>query len=477
MHVDVKSDDSSLTTPVVTDQTILHKELPNRKLTKVAFALVPNRKPLGFFLLTLHRKQCLRASRLGLYVLRVVWALLFGLILLLSTGIAARAQPRIIKVLAMAKASSTPTLTMWLVTEPSIDPTVIATREWGSVSGGDIRRYMRIYFPRNYDELVKFEFIFLAQVDMSFVTPQQAKLMYDALMNNPMGAVNTRSIMSAVSIYYLPWRDSILSQAFPNDVDAVIAEESRNPNTAGPLVIRDDPSLPNILKPYKRMIEPLYPDYGGVYTVPRPGSVILSYTKGDPGLGTPVPGQIAHIFYWKWNASTVFTFRDMVTDAFWHGPAGNTYSLDIVANVIWWATGRDLPHDPLMVHDYRVLVSNYAIQKSLLTSLLDFAEVFGADTSGIYAEAEGPEEYRSRAAEEYLDRDFSAAHDTMKMAMAGLDDLEDDAARLKGQALLWVHMVQWLVTTGTLLTAAVVLWALMIRRSLYRETSTTEWTG
>jgi hypothetical protein len=405
-------------------------------------------------------------------------ALVLGFVLLVSVGTAvAQGQPRIIKVLAMGKASSTPTLTRWLVTEPSTDPTIIATRAWGAVSGGDILRYMRIYFPRTYEDLVSYEFIYLAQVDMSYVTPEQTRLMYDGLKNNPMGAANTRSIMSAVSTYYTPWRDSILSGAFPNDIDAVIAEESRDPNTAGPLVIKDDPSLPNIVKPYKRMIEPLYTNYGGVYTSPKPGSVILTYTRSSPALGTPVPGQIAHIFYWKWNASTIFTFRDMVNDAFWYGPAGNPYSLDIVANVIWWATGRDLPQDPLMVHDYRVLVSNYAIQKSLLTSLLEFAEIFGADASGVYAEAEEPEEYRSRAAREYLDRDFLAAHDSMRMAVAGLEGLEEDASRLKDQALFWVHMVQWLVTTGTFLMAAVLLWSLMVRRSLYREVSTTKWSG
>ncbi len=381
-------------------------------------------------------------------------------------------NPESSKTLAMGKASSTPTLTAWLTTEPSIDPIIIATRAWGPVSGGDIRRYMRIYFPRTHNELLKYEFIFLAQVDMSFISAEQAKSMYDALRDHPRAAVNTRSIMSAVSTYYEPWRNSILPEAFPNDVDAVIAEEEgRN----GPLIVKDDPSLPNIMKPYKGMIEPVYTFYGGVNTVPKPGSVILSYTKNNVGIGVPVPGQIAHVFYWKWHQSTTFTFRDMVTDAFWSAPAGNPYALDIIANVIWWSTGRDLPLDPLMVHDYRCLLFTYTIQKSLLISLLDFAEIFGADSSKIYAESDETEEHRSRAAQEYLDRDFAAAYDSMKMALTGLEDLGDDATRLKDSALFWVYLVQWLATTGVFLVAAVVLWSLMVRRSLYREVSSTKW--
>ena len=402
--------------------------------------------------------------------------LVLGLLLVASVGpVAAQNKPRIIKTLAMGKASSTPTLTAWLTAEPSTDPTIIATRAFGAVSGSDIRRYMRIYYPRNYDEFTEYEFIFLAQVDMSFISAKQAKLMYDALRDHPMGAVNTRSIMSAVSTYYEPWRNSILPEAFPNDIDAVIAEESRSPSTTGPLIVKDDPSLPDIMKPYKSMIESLYTYYGGVYTVPKPGSVILSYTKSNLGLGSPVPGQIAHIFYWKWHQSITFTFRDMVTDAFWSAPAGNPYALDIIVNTIWWSTGRDLPQDPLMVHEYRRLVFTYVIQKSLLASLLDFAEIFGADSSKIYAKSEETEEYRSRAAQEYLDRDFAAAYDTMKTAMAGLEILEDDAAKLKDEALFWVYLVQWLATTGVFLVAAFVLWSLMVRRSLYREVSSTRW--
>ena len=401
-------------------------------------------------------------------------ALVPGLVLLALSGtVVAQDQPPVTKVLAMGHAGATPTLAAWLSAEPSTDPTIIATRAWGPVSGGDIMRYTRIYFPRNYDGLLEYRFIFLACVDMSFISAGQARMMYDALGESQMGAVNTRSIMSAVSTYYLPWRDSILSGAFPNDVDAVIDEESRSPNTFGPLVVRDDPSLPGIMKPYKSMIEPLYPSYGGVYTVPRPGSVILSHTKSNSALGSPLPGRIAHVFYWNWQKSTTFTFRDMVNDAFWSAPAGNPYSLDIIVNVIWFSTGRELPRDPLLVHDYRQLIFTYTVQKSLLTSLLDFAEIFGADSSRVYAKATETEEYRSRAKKAYLDRDFAAAYNDMKTAMTGLEKLEGGAAKLKDEALFWVYLVQWLVTTSVLLMAAFVLWSLMVRRALYREVSST----
>jgi len=387
-------------------------------------------------------------------------------------------KPSKIKILATGKAESTPILAVWFTTEPSTDATVFPTREWGAVNPSDIRRYMRLYFPRTFDGLLEYEFIFLAQVDMTFFTLEQQNWLYDALTKYPRAGVNTRSIISANSPLYEPWRASILSTAFPNDVEAVIADSKNFQGVAGPLIIKDDAGLPNIMKPFKSMIEPIFPAYGGLNTVPKPGSVILSYTKNTKGVGSPIPGQIAHVFYWKWNNSITFTFRDMVYDAFWspkESSVSNPYSLDIVANLIWFATGRQLPEDPIKVHQYRRLVYDFNIQRMLLLSLLDFAEKFGANPAKQYSRLERVDEVGRNAAGLYLESDYDGAYDVMKEAMSQLKDLDESAAKLKDRALMWVYLVEWSVTTAVLLVAGVVLWTLMVRRALYREVAATKW--
>ncbi len=408
----------------------------------------------------------------------LVGVILFGI--LLGPGVQAQDKPRRIKVLGTGKAESTPILTVWFTTEPSTDAVVFPTRVWegSTVTPDDIRRYMRIYFPRSFTDLLEFEFFFLAQVDMTFFSPEQQKWIYDALTEHQKGGVNTRSIMSTHSWYYEPWRDSIISKAFPNDVDAVIADIQHKEGAPGPLVIKDDKDLPDIMKSYKKMIEPLFPQYSGLNTVPKPGSVILSYTKNNVGLGSPVPGQIAHVFYWNWNRSVTFTFRDMVYDAFWspkESPVSNPYTLDIVANIIWFSTGRQLPDDPFKVHEYRRQIMNFKIRKSLLVSLLDFAEKFGANPARIYSRLGEVEQVEARASELYLDGDFDAAYDTMTSATRQLSDVESDAAKLKDRALAWVYLVEWSTTTGVFLLAGAVLWTLMVKRALYRETAVTKW--
>lgn len=412
---------------------------------------------------------------------QVVYIALITLLLLLSESVMAQEKPRRIKVLATGKSMQMPVIASWLIPEPSTDPLLVPTRVTGAETRDQIRRLMRIYFPRNYDDFLKYEFFFMAQVDMTFFSSKQQKWFYDALTYHEKGGVNTRSVMSTHSWFHEPWRDSIVSKAFPNDVDAFIADVKNKDTPWGPLIIKDDTDLPNIMKPYKGQIEPIFTQYGGLNTVPRPGSVILSYTKNDAGIGHPIPGQVAHIFYWKWNRSITFTFRDMVTNEFWWGaantPRANPFSHDIVVNVIWFSTGRSLPEDVMKVHNLRGLLYEFGIRKSLLISLLEFAERFGANPSREYSKLGLVEDIRNEGAENYLDRDFDAAYESIKTAVDELKSLESEAVRLKDSALFWVYVVEWLVTTGVLLAAGVVVWSLMVRRALYREVETTKLVG
>ena len=61
----------------------------------------------------------------------------------------------------------------------------------------------------------------------------------------------------------------------------------------------------------------------------------------------------------------------------------------------------------------------------------------------------------------------------MGMVISLLREADELALRAKQTALFWVYVIEWLVVTATLLVCATVLWALMVRRRLYREVSAT----
>jgi hypothetical protein len=210
--------------------------------------------------------------------------------------------------------------------------------------------------------------------------------------------------------------------------------------------------------------------------MPKEGSVILTYTKNNRGIGHPIPGQIAHIFYWNWNRSIIFTVQDMVYNSFWGGggTASNPFAPDIVANIIWFSTGRDLPENAFALHELRIDVFQFGLRKSLLLGLLEFTERFGANPSREYGKLTDIEGIRDEASDAYLEGEFDIAKDAIDSALASLAELEIEALKLKDNTLFWVYVVEWSVTTGTLLASGVIVWALMVRRSLYREAGLTK---
>ncbi len=404
------------------------------------------------------------------------------MLLLVSSPSYAKDEASKIKVIGTGKAQGMPILTTWFTTEPSTDALIIPTRVYGAVNAESIRRHMRIYFPRTYGDILEYAFFFLASVDMQFFGPKHEKWIYDALTNHQKGGVNTRSVMSAYNVYSLPWRDSIISGAFPNDAPAVIADKKiiRGARiireVTGELVVREETDLPRIMKPFKEPINGIYRQYRGLTTIPKPGSVILSYVKTNRDVGHPVPGQVAHVFYWQWNRSITFTFQDMVYDRFWSSRTigeTNPYALDIIINILWFSTGRELPRDPYRIHDFRSNLYDFAMRKSLLVSLLDFAEGFGANPSQEYKKLRALENTKSDASGHYLDGDFDDAYEEMETALDLMGELEEEARELKDKALLWVYFVEWAVTTGIFLIAGFVLWTLMVRRRLYKDVTAT----
>ncbi|MBU7004168.1 MAG: hypothetical protein HXS50_01280 [Theionarchaea archaeon] len=409
---------------------------------------------------------------------RLIWStiLLLIVVLMLAPG-AAENRSLKVRVFGSGQVGGMNVLTRWFTAEPSTDPLIIPTREFGTVTPEVIRRMMRLYFPRTREELLTYDFFFLACVDMGFFSDRQQSWIRDGLDNYQKGGINTRSVQGK---YDGEWRDSMLDEPFPNDAEAVLADPHLKHGKVGPMVIVDDPDLPAIMSPFKDRLEPLFVAYRDaspiLLTIPRQGAVILSYTENNAGIGYPVPGQLAHVFYWRWEKSITFTFRDMVTSPFWNegGVADpNVYALDIIANIIWFSTGRELPTDPFRVHEFRMDLYNFGLRKSLLVSLLEFTEKFGALPNKEYKELSEIESTQMDASDAYLRGEYDRAHDTIGEALLGLDELEQVAMVLKDKTLFWVYVVEWSITTSTMLMAGVVVWALMVKRAMYREVGAT----
>jgi hypothetical protein len=140
---------------------------------------------------------------------------------------------------------------------------------------------------------------------------------------------------------------------------------------------------------------------------------------------------------------------------------------------VWFSTGRDLPTDPLRLHEFRTGLYNFRIRESILISLLEFAERFGANPLPLNADLDGVNSLMREGEELYLDWDFDAAIERAAQAADSLKELESEALELKDRALLWIYLLEWFVVAGISMLAGTLLWSIMVRRRLYREVGTT----
>jgi len=201
----------------------------------------------------------------------------------LSPGRGEHARPA--KVLVAGLPSEMTLAAAWLEIDPLTDPQVIPARSQDSpFTQEELRKFVRLYFPRTYDKLLEYEYMVLAQVEIWIFTDEQQWMLYDSIYKGGLGGMQTRSVMSMHSGISVPWAQSILSDAFPNDADAVVNLPSYTPHQEPMrVVININEMVPPIFKPYKDLPGVEYSfigSYGTNIAIPKEGAVIVSYSVG-----------------------------------------------------------------------------------------------------------------------------------------------------------------------------------------------------
>jgi len=404
----------------------------------------------------------------------------------LSPGFGEQARPA--KVLVAGLPSEMGLAAAWLEIDPLTDPQVIPARSQDSPFTEDqLRKFVRLYFPRTYDKLLEYEYMVLAQVEIWIFTNEQQKMLYDSIYQGGLGGMQTRSVMSMHLGISGPWAISILSDAFPNDADAVVALPSYTPHSESMrVVINTNEMVPPIYRPYKDLPGVEYSfvgAYGTNIAIPKDGAVIVSYSVGPYKYGFPgaypdprfeSPGWLPQSMYWTFGKGTTWTHQDMFGQ-YWN-TIYNPYAPDMVLAELIFSTGRKLPDDVLALHALRVKFTDYSSLRGFVYAIMDFAEKFGANTASVTQRMSSVAKGVDDAEQFYLDQAFQESSTSMDQALADLDRLRDESLKLKDRALMWVYVVEWLAVSGVSLVVGFAVWTLMIRRKLYKEVAVTRLT-
>ncbi len=73
----------------------------------------------------------------------------------------------------------------------------------------------------------------------------------------------------------------------------------------------------------------------------------------------------------------------------------------------------------------------------------------------------------------YLESEFQGTREAMDDALDAISDAEVLARKAKNSGLWWVYVIEWFITTSTLMISSLLIWSLMVKRRLYMFVSST----
>lgn len=357
--------------------------------------------------------------------------------------------------------------------EPGIDVTLVPLRAFsvGTVSDADLYRLSRIYFPRDMDALLAYRVLFFNCPRLDLLTVKHQLMMVDFA-----GTGGKSSIAFPLSHWnevQLPWVRSPLSDVFPLDMWRFHVSDVVSFGR-GPLRLAHN--LPSVFSVFE--ITGIFDArvYNRRPCYPKEGATIWVYMTRPGWLSSAIPEAPAFIS-WPYEDSESWVFgihpgsiasAPAHVDAVW-------WEL-IFLNICYYNSGSEMFsfEEAMQKRSVKTQLSYFHDTTSMFQSIVDFVFLVGGNTfqaESIMLEAN---EAKSEADRDYLEQRYGEAGDKMETALQLVDEAMDEAQRAKDSALLWIYVVEWLVTTGVALMSGVTLWWLMVRRKLYREVATTQ---
>ena len=366
-------------------------------------------------------------------------------------------------------------LQAWFSAEPLVNYLPVPSKDpWGLLGGDEeMRRFIRLYFPRTWEDIMSYDFILLSSPVVYLFTDQQLNWMYDALGEGA-GGLNTASIMSSEPDIHGAWVASVLQTAFPNDAPAVMANHGGATSTVKSFHVRINRQFPEpVLTPFIPLGIEGFVGEDSRFIIMREGAVPIAWQVGNfPGFG-----DVPYLTTWRYKEGITMTLGDYFGAAFWSSYRGtatdNTYAPDMLMNLVLYATGREVPTEVEIFHRVRFSFLDFRARMAVLLSLKDFVEKFDANPVPIEEQIGRLEGLSREARELYISLDFQTCEEVMSQAFDEFSEAEQLAMKTKDAALLWVYAIEWLVTTSALMASGFVLWSLMVKRKLYRAVKST----
>ncbi len=355
--------------------------------------------------------------------------------------------------------------------EPSLDCTLVVGRaQYTGYDVAGVKRMIRLYMPRNMEAMLEYDFILIDQLATPFFSVTSLEQMRSAIADYGKGGLCFME--SQYPDIYMPWLLTELSQCFPYDHWANVAAGHPSDEDYDLEVVRNDPNLPPLLTAYLPLgIETVRPFGASRLTYPKEGATVWAYCRTFG-----VRGRYPLFISWRYGPGKglVWTTANQFGGPMWRSFDGKErFALDIFTGIIWLSSGWDLTDDPVWVRNMRISFTTLRVRATATQSLIEFVDLYGANTRHVEEELARMLEINKEAGELYLDHNFDSCDAKLAEAMDLAGEIESACMALRDRALFWVYVIEWLAVTSTMTLTLVTVWSLMVRRRLYHEVAHT----
>ncbi len=352
----------------------------------------------------------------------------------------------------------------YLLEDPLIQTSVIPYHDFGAQLE-QIRRYMNLRYPRSRQQMAdQYDMVTYGNIQLLAFTDKQIQMVSDSVWAEGLGYMMTggHTSFGGTTGSYPSWAGTSIGSILP--VEPI---EGRYLKPYYFRLVVSDPTNELIASlPWSKI--PPFPYSLNAVTM-REGGHLLA--EADVKERWPI------LAYGEFGNGRVLAF--MTPFEVLDNPNMEEWGFfdDMCANFVYFSVRLKLPSDPLLAHELRRLLRIYHDERLLFLSMVEFVDRFGVNTAKLEDWLDEIEAVRTSSYAAYVSQDFDRSSELMKQALDMMKAGQDMALDVKNAALFWVFVVEWVVVTATLMLTGSLVWTLMVRRMLYRETLTTRLAG
>ncbi len=408
---------------------------------------------------------------------------LLSLVILASGGVLAAETQEITRVLFMSRWAKFRSRTdRMLAADPCLSVFSVPMVGTFSVGRGyidpdQVNRRMRIYMPRNLDQLVNSrDVIILHDAPCGyhyrpevFFDPRWASWFVSGVRDHGMSLTmwgGDSSWGGGIEGDYVSWGTTVL--------DSILPYRSLGGFNPG--------SMSNCDRHFVDENDPL----GLIPWDESQPIQLLNSVKLKPGarpMAEALCGQISYpwIGWWRSGEGKVLGETE-VFGSLWTTNLRDRMTVewpwyqDFRIYLVYFLVDRSIPDDIHRAHVIRENINMHSVRATLAISVMDFVQGMGANTRSLYSELDNLNDQKQEAEEAYREGRYEKAAKIFAEMDPAWEQLEARAVEMKRSALLWIYVIEWLAVTGTALISGVFLWMVISRRILYREMVTTRMT-